>query len=181
MIDKMTKYSFILLSGDAPGFLKDLEGLGVVDITRSEKPVDDISGKLSAEAEACRKAINHLNAIEVEEDSGKFTVSCDGKISDPLALFQDIFPKERKLKEEVEAAHKAVENCRVWGSPRNAISALVGIPSVPENTCNVIKSPLVLTTCARRPSTMASSSFETPFAFSETVAFVIASSRVYIL
>ncbi len=116
MIDKMTKYSFILLSGDAPGFLKDLEGLGVVDITRSEKPVDDISGKLSAEAEACRKAINHLNAIEVEEDSGKFTVSCDGKISDPLALFQDIFPKERQLREEVEAAHKEVENCRVWGS-----------------------------------------------------------------
>ena len=36
MIEKMTRYSFVLLSGEAEKFLKDLEGLGVVDITRSE-------------------------------------------------------------------------------------------------------------------------------------------------
>ena len=64
MIEKMTKYSFALLSGDAEKFLLDLEGLGVVDITRSQKPVDDLSSKLSTEAQACRKAINYLSALD---------------------------------------------------------------------------------------------------------------------
>ena len=40
MIEKMTKYSFILLSADKEKFLEDLTELGVVDITRSSKPVD---------------------------------------------------------------------------------------------------------------------------------------------
>ena len=52
MIDKMTKYSFVLLSGEAESFLKELEELGVVDITRSEKPVDDRSATLSSDVEA---------------------------------------------------------------------------------------------------------------------------------
>ena len=67
MIEKMTKYSFALLSGDAEKFLLDLEGLGVVDITRSQKPVDDLSSQLSTEAQACRKAINYLSALDPEK------------------------------------------------------------------------------------------------------------------
>ncbi len=43
MITKMTKYSFILLSADKEQFLNNLQELGVVDITRSVKPVDDKS------------------------------------------------------------------------------------------------------------------------------------------
>lgn len=43
MIAKMTKYSFILLSADKEQFLNNLQELGVVDITRSVKPVDDKS------------------------------------------------------------------------------------------------------------------------------------------
>ena len=39
MVDKMMKYSFILLSGETEGFLEKLQELGVVDITRSAKPV----------------------------------------------------------------------------------------------------------------------------------------------
>ena len=118
MIDKMTKYSFVLLSGDAPGFLEDLGKLGVVDITRSEKPVDEVSTRLSSEVEACRKAISHLKAIEPTTDpgSGKFTVSPDGEIKDPLAMFQEIAPREKQLKAEVEAAHKELEEARIWGN-----------------------------------------------------------------
>ena len=40
MIAKMTQYSFILLHGDKEDFLSELQQLGVVDITRSFKPVD---------------------------------------------------------------------------------------------------------------------------------------------
>ena len=43
MISKMTKYSFILLSDEAKIFLKKIQALGLVDITRSAKPVDEHS------------------------------------------------------------------------------------------------------------------------------------------
>ena len=46
MIAKMTQYSFILLHGDKEQFLSELQGLGVMDITRSSKPVDSRSQSL---------------------------------------------------------------------------------------------------------------------------------------
>ncbi len=46
MIAKMTQYSFILLHGDKEAFLSGLQKLGVVDITRSTKPVDSFSQSL---------------------------------------------------------------------------------------------------------------------------------------
>ena len=117
MIDKMTKYSFVLLSGDAPKFLQDLERLGVVDITRSEKPVDDVSERLSAEVEACRKAAGYLKSFDISDDldQEKFSPSRDGVIDDPLALFEEVYPKQKRLKEEIEAASKELEDIRVWG------------------------------------------------------------------
>ena len=57
MITKMTKYTFLLLTSDTESFLREIQDLGVLDITRSRKPVDATSGKLYREAEAIRKEI----------------------------------------------------------------------------------------------------------------------------
>ena len=46
MIEKMTKYSFVLLKGEEEKFLEQLRELGVVDIKRSSVPVDDHSTDL---------------------------------------------------------------------------------------------------------------------------------------
>ena len=63
MIDRMTRYSFILLSGEQDAFLDKLQEIGLVDITRSVKPVDDSTrelleraGKLHTLADAIMKA-----------------------------------------------------------------------------------------------------------------------------
>ena len=61
----------------------------------------------------------------------------------------------------------------VGALPKNTTSALVGIPSVPSNTCKVTSSPAIFTTWASLPFTVANSSYPTPVAFSEHVAFVI--------
>lgn len=118
MIEKMTRYSFVLLSGEAEKFLKDLEGLGVVDITRSEKPVDDTSAALSSEVESCRKASRYLKALEPESDlnQGKFSPSADGIIDHPLELFEELAPKEKQLKSDIDAAYKELDDIRVWGN-----------------------------------------------------------------
>ena len=50
MISKMTKYSFILLSEGQETFLERLQELGVVDITRSSRPVDEKSSALLEKA-----------------------------------------------------------------------------------------------------------------------------------
>ena len=46
MIRPMTKYSFILLHGEQDGLLERLQEIGLVDITRSVKPVDGASADL---------------------------------------------------------------------------------------------------------------------------------------
>ena len=62
MIGKMTKYAFILLSGDKEAFISRLQEIGLVDITRSEKPVDERSAALLQRAESHRQVIAHAEA-----------------------------------------------------------------------------------------------------------------------
>ena len=69
MVDKMMKYSFILLSGETEGFLNKLQELGVVDITRSAKPVDDTSARMLDNVAASRKLIGRLESLDFAKDS----------------------------------------------------------------------------------------------------------------
>ena len=62
MIEKMTKYSFVLLSADKEEFLSKLQDLGLVDITRSEKPVDDYTAAMLGGIEAQRRLISEIQA-----------------------------------------------------------------------------------------------------------------------
>ncbi len=64
MIDKMTKYSFILLSGDQEKFLEEIRDLGVVDITRSSKPVDRKSADMLDKASDARKALGIIGKAD---------------------------------------------------------------------------------------------------------------------
>ena len=67
----MTKYNFILLSGDVEDFLKKLQGVGVMDITRSLKSVDDKSEYLSSKAGVYRKALSLLKNVTPAEFAEK--------------------------------------------------------------------------------------------------------------
>lgn len=46
MITKMNKYSFILFQPDLEGFIESIRDLGMIDITRATRPIDDTSLKL---------------------------------------------------------------------------------------------------------------------------------------
>ena len=63
MVTEMTKYNFVLLSGDADDFLRTLQKVGVVDITRSQVPVDEESEAVSARVEQLQKALEVLKQI----------------------------------------------------------------------------------------------------------------------
>ena len=75
MITPMTKYSFIVPEGDKDQFLSKLQELGVVDIARSSKPVDEHSSELFGKIEEAKEEIRTLekgeDAIIVSLKAGK--------------------------------------------------------------------------------------------------------------
>ena len=75
MITKMTKYTFLLLTSDTESFLREIQDLGVLDITRSRKPVDATSGKLYREAEAIRKEIEIVERCDYSRDEEHHALS----------------------------------------------------------------------------------------------------------
>lgn len=60
MIEKMTRYDFILLSGRKEEFLDALCELGVVDIKHSSRPVDEKSEAMLSRLEAIRAEIQRI-------------------------------------------------------------------------------------------------------------------------
>ena len=104
MVTEMTKYDFILMSGDADAFLEKLQSVGVVDITRSMKPIDEKSEKLSARAEIYRKALSYLKDVEKADDPGQkptdFAVEVMQTVRDKEALEAQL-PQLRKDADEL--------------------------------------------------------------------------------
>lgn len=90
MITPMTRYDFILLSSGSEAFLEKIQSLGVVDITRSIKPVDSTSAALLDKITALKTEIS-----EIEKGS-------DAHLSALLA---------RRSELEKEAA-----SAEIWGS-----------------------------------------------------------------
>ena len=87
MITKMTKYSFILLSGESEAFLENLQELGVVDIQRSTKPVDQVSSAMLEKTLGMRKAIAFLEKLNYAEEGIKASaVNCySGPVDAPVS------------------------------------------------------------------------------------------------
>ena len=69
MVDKMMKYSFILLSGETEDFLNRIQELGVVDVIRSARPVDERSAAMMDSAAADKKVIGKLEGLDFSKDA----------------------------------------------------------------------------------------------------------------
>ena len=113
MVTKMTKYSFILLSEQTEGFLNSLQELGVVDISRSLKPIDEQSSGMLAEADRAKKALSILAACKAgSEKDFKF----DGCPVDAVLETQD---RIAGISAEIAAAKKEIAVRQPWGSFRS--------------------------------------------------------------
>ena len=109
MVTEMTKYDFILMSGDADGFLKKLQEIGLVDITRSVKPIDEQSEKLSMRADIYRKALSHLKEVKPAE----FAEKTYGDLA--VNVMETIKGKD-EAQNQLSQLHKDLEECRPWGN-----------------------------------------------------------------
>ncbi len=109
MISPMTKYSFILLSGQTEEFLSKIQDLGVIDITRSVKPVDEKSEALLSETDTVKKALTVLNSCDAEPEKG---FRFDG---DPVEAALKAQADVEELKNELSSAKKELSARKPWG------------------------------------------------------------------
>ena len=108
MVTEMTKYNFILLSGDIEDFLKKLQGVGVVDITRSTKPVDEKSEYLSSKAGTFRKALSLLKDVTPAEFAEKVYGDLASNVIETI--------NEKEIAEsQVNQLAKEWEELKPWG------------------------------------------------------------------
>ena len=117
MITKMTKYSFVLLTGEKEGFLEQLQELGVVDISRSVKPIDSDSSVMFHKAERARKTLEFLESIEYSKDTdaeaiAKATVNIEG---DPVDFIEECRAKLTELHAALAHAEKQLQATLPWG------------------------------------------------------------------
>ena len=68
MIEQMTKYSFILLNQEQEGFMERIREFGVIDVTRSVKPVDEKSAEMLSRSDARKKALTVLSNVDFSKD-----------------------------------------------------------------------------------------------------------------
>lgn len=108
MISPMTKYSFVLLCGQTEDFLSKIQELGVIDITRSLKPIDEKSEKLLAEADDVKKALSVLKSCKGEPDKSSVS-GCSAK--DVL----DTDERIAELRGELTSAKKELVARKPWG------------------------------------------------------------------
>ncbi len=127
MITKMTKYSFILMTEEKEGFLEQLQELGVVDISRSVKPVDQDSSEILARASRAKKTLEFLESIDYRKDAdaeaiARTTVEIDG---DPVAFVEKCQTRLAELNIELAAARKQMDARLPWGEyDKKAIDSL---------------------------------------------------------
>ena len=115
MIDKMTRYSFILLNGEETAFLEQLQEVGLVDITRSEKPMNEVSMGIAGEIERIDGLIKGLEKVDIPEGTKPVTYTGEG--SDDLLRFANgTLMDYAEITSSLKELQQKVEKARVWGS-----------------------------------------------------------------
>jgi len=110
MIDKMTKYSFILLSGEQEEFLSKLQELGVVDITRSSKPIDGTSTDMLQRLTNLKKAREILGKLSFG-DSKPVEIITDDPATETLQESERL----AEINSDLDAARSDLADKLPWG------------------------------------------------------------------
>ena len=110
MIKPMTKYSFILLNGEQEGLLDRLQEIGLVDVTRSVKPVDSHSQEKVGEIELIDGLITGLGNVDLPEDIQPEAI--DGDI---VRLTGGMLMRYSEDSLAIKDLQKQVEDLKVWG------------------------------------------------------------------
>ncbi len=120
MIEKMNKYSFILLSEEKESFLKSLQEIGLMDITRSSKAVDEASMALYDRSKLINNTIEALKKLgDFQKDSNWEHIKSeakDYKVEDAVKSANDNISKLEELEKKLKELEKDEQILEIWGS-----------------------------------------------------------------
>ncbi len=126
MIASMTKYSFVLLNGTQEELLTSLQEIGLVDITRSIKPVDETSQNLKTEIELLDGLIAGLRKADIPE--GTVPEFIDGDI---VRLAGGMLMRYSDDTQEIKQLQSEISDLRQWGQFDTSILEKLADAGVP--------------------------------------------------
>ena len=105
------------MTGEKESFLEQLQELGVVDVTRSVKPVDQDSAEMLAKATMAKKTIEFLEGIDYTKDAdyeaiAKTTTEIEGN---PVEFVEGCKTRISTLESDLANALKQVNARQPWG------------------------------------------------------------------
>ncbi|MBR5250159.1 MAG: hypothetical protein IKV28_06205 [Bacteroidales bacterium] len=116
MITRMTKYSFIVLSQELDSFLNKVQELGMVDITRSDRAIDDASREQFNTARRFREAVRNIQkAPENAEKSTVTPVTPTTPNHELLSYVEGLFQEQLEQKEIYKNLQREYADSAAWG------------------------------------------------------------------
>ena len=115
MIVPMTKYSFLLYHRDFDAFLSKLQELGVVDIVKENRSIDDEERAILAQIDRYNAAAKQLASIEVDanaQSADRFVLSAEQMVDRIEAIEHEREQADAALKK----AQKDLADVAPWGS-----------------------------------------------------------------
>ncbi len=121
MIVKMDKYSFILFHSHLNEFLESIQSLGIVDITRENKPVDERSRELFERRKRYQATIKKLKALydaSTEEEIKNLKEPEEEEYLNDrvlLKITENLLRDKEEWEAEMEQLRKEYQESQVWG------------------------------------------------------------------
>ena len=118
MIREMTKYSFVIFHNDVPEFLKKLQELGVMDITRSSKPATSTSKQLFSDISRYSASLKSLNQIKKEYAAALSEKKSEAEVTDAetaVKKCESLTKQRRELKAQIAELSVSYKEALPWG------------------------------------------------------------------
>ena len=118
------------MTEEKEGFLEQLQELGVVDISRSVKPVDQDSSQMLAKATRARNVLEFLESVDYSKEAdaeaiAKATVNVEG---DPVDFIEECRTRLAELHIANANAEKQLNTRRPWGEyDKKAVDGLADL------------------------------------------------------
>lgn len=118
MITQMTKYSIILMSGEVDSFLSDLQNLGLVDVTRKQKPFDKDSGEKFVQIQQYNKICKALKGHADPE--GNVPAATLASAAEVLRSAESKLEELKELEISLKDCRTLAKRAAVWGEFNSA-------------------------------------------------------------
>lgn len=115
MITKMTKYSFILLSGEMDDFLTRLQELGMMDISRSTANKDALSKEMAELCKSYGAAASRLERFEKDNPDVKALLEGSFTPEELLKKTLEDFVLREELNQQMTALSREKSSAQAWG------------------------------------------------------------------